>query len=90
MHAIVFYYDTVLLLSFQVTGRYNFSIRILHLEELYPTSETFVLLEITVPKMQSDVLNLHISTNAALGDNRSLIMKDNLYTKEMILSTVHL
>lgn len=56
--------------------------RRLHVEELYPSSETFVLLEITVPKMQSDVLNLNISIKAAWGENGSLIIKDISVYKE--------
>lgn len=65
-----------------MTAQYNCKMRRLNVEKLYPTSETFVLLEITVPKMRSDVLNIHISTKAAWGENSFLIIKDVSVYKE--------
>lgn len=65
-----------------MTAQYNCKMRRLNVEKLYPTSETFVLLEITVPKMRSDVLNKHISTKAAWGENSFLIIKDVSVYKE--------
>lgn len=65
-----------------MTVQYNCKMRRLNVEKLYPTSETFVLLEITVPKMRSDVLNKHISTKAAWGENSFLIIKDVSVYKE--------
>lgn len=65
-----------------MTAQYSCKMRRLNVEKLYPTSETFVLLEITVPKMRSDVLNIHISTKAAWGENSFLIIKDVSVYKE--------